>query len=300
MNSSHFLERPNNNDYLWKFFRSFERLEDFMNGKIFLSSLASFDDYYESITPLHFNILQFINNLKILDYNKGLEKKFFPDFRNIVQIIEVNKIENNLFKIWELKNKVDLSKKIMDSIKALPEIFKKHDYYQIRVYASCWIINNSYEEDYLMWKSYSAPGGFAIKINYKHFSNILKSALSYPENKHFYDQKITKSLHLGKVIYHNFLFEDKWIDDVKRNIPLSFLKHSSYKHENEFRICAEFYNSTSELNKINFLNLSLFGDVEIILHPSCYFYDYEKYITLFKKYNINPRIKFSSLSCRKI
>lgn len=193
-----------------------------------------------------------------------------------------------------------MSKKIIDTIKTLPEIYQKHNDYQNRVYASCWIINNSYEEDYLMWKSYSAPGGFAIKIQYEHFANMLKSSLYYPENKHFCDQKITKSLQTGKIIYHHFLWEDNWIDDVKRNIPLSFLKHSSYKHENEFKICAEFNASTTELNKINFLNLSLFGYVEIILHPSCYFHDYEKYTTLFKKHHINPQIKFSSLSCRPV
>lgn len=81
MDSSQLLEQPNNHDYLWKFFRSFDRLEDFIYGKIFLSSLAFFDDYYESITPIHFNILQLINNIKILEHNKGLEKNIFQTLK---------------------------------------------------------------------------------------------------------------------------------------------------------------------------------------------------------------------------
>jgi hypothetical protein len=46
------LNQPNDEDYLWRYIRP-ERINSFLKGELYFSSLLDFDDQHEALTPLH-------------------------------------------------------------------------------------------------------------------------------------------------------------------------------------------------------------------------------------------------------
>jgi len=291
------IEQPQDDDYLWRYFKSFDRLKSFLSGKIFLAPLSSYEDYFESITPTHFYLHQFINNLQILQANSD-SRSFSPfDFKNIFEKFQLNWITESLGRLWNIYDQEKIRQIIKEQLQNLPNIIENHILLQQRTYASCWFVSNNIEEDFLMWKSYSKVGGFAIKIKYSEFKNILNHSLELEDNKHFLDTSHTKLIKGGIIRYHNFMHGGDWIEGIK-SVPLPFFKHSSYKNEKEFRLCVEQITPSNELNKVTFYDSMLWDKCEIILHPSTTITEYEKYKALLKKHKLNIRPRFSNIISR--
>lgn len=157
---------------------------------------------------------------------------------------------------------------------------RKRETFQDTNYASCWYVNN--HESVAMWQLYSKPDSVAIRIQYKDLINEL-SHLNFNLPNHNYE-KMT----YGCVDYHQFNdFEKLCNIDLKNDIQ-GFIKDSSFRHEEEFRIIIEIKEElkyleargiipdeeVDEINeaqniKVIHLNFSNFNSLpfEIIFHP---------------------------------
>lgn len=157
---------------------------------------------------------------------------------------------------------------------------RKRETFQDTNYASCWYVNN--HESVAMWQLYSKPDSVAIRIQYKDLINEL-SHLNFNLPNHNYE-KMT----YGCVDYHQFNdFEKLCNIDLKNDIQ-GFIKDSSFRHEEEFRIIIEIKEElkyleargiipdeeVDEINeaqniKVIHLNFSNFKSLpfEIIFHP---------------------------------
>ncbi len=108
---------------------------------------------------------------------------------------------------------------------------RKRETFQDTNYASCWYINN--HESVAMWQLYSKPDSVAIRIPFKDLLNEL-SNYNFNLPNHNYEK-----LTYGCVDYHQFNnFEKLCNTDLKNDIQ-GFIKDSSFRHEQEFRIIVE-------------------------------------------------------------
>ena len=122
---------------------------------------------------------------------------------------------------------------------------------------SCWFIGD-FKESALMWRSYSDEGGIAVRINFGHFKERIKSYF-YIKNKYEPFEGV-QTINAGKVKYSEYYFDKKWISDIQKGTPIGFFKHYSYQQENEYRILiqTEDPNSKSLTTIIPFLIFNVF------------------------------------------
>ena len=150
----------------------------------------------------------------------------------------------------------------------------------------CWNRYNS--ESYALWKIYSDLNkGIMITSNVEY---LIKSFEATPEN-----------IQLSEIRYINY--ETDVIGKVNLNYPITH-KNIAYNYEDELRLIhlvkfenGLFYDWNSEINSVGKQlsnNLEILID-EIILSPYSPKWFYEIIQDLTTKYNLNKKIKYSSL-----
>lgn len=286
------LEQPNDYDYLWRFIKP-SRIETLLKGEIYFPSLFQYDDYLESISPLHHFLISIYKRLSRYDIVKWSKSK--SKMENYFARMEMANIEIQLKTILEIDDTTSIWKHLIDNIENIKNIEKEHLLNQQRTFASCWFIGDK-SESALMWSSYSESKGIAIRIRFDKFKKLIES---YFNNHIKVPPDIIGNIYAGKVKYHDFSRYAEWMLDWKLGRPLAFFKHKSFSQENEYRILIDLTKVNKEFNKSHqIINHTFFDDINFILHPSSNYNDLEQ----FRKKFVLPAsqvITFSDLTFRQ-
>jgi len=292
------IDRPEDYQYIWRYFPSLERIREFLSGTIHLSPLSAFKDSYEAISPLLFHLIQLGDNAMVMNSREPNSNSFFR-----IPMLEDLKFHYSIARLrdlWEIPDGIKFQEVLTETIQRIPEIITAHQKLQERIFASCWFITTSLQEEYLMWQSYSKPGGAAIRMNFKEFKRIVDYAGRYPENDHLFNPDFIKYQKMGFIKYPEYL-DQEWLNMVKSGTPLSFFKHPSYQREKEFRLCIETKEGVdfAGRNKLYFFNVGLSDAFHVILHPSSSVTEYERMTALLKDLRLSGKVFYSDLKLRR-
>lgn len=262
------LQQPNDDTHVWRYIKP-QWIDSFLEGNIFFSPLSLFEDYYESITPLHYFILKFLKTSVALNFDLSKPLKDLEDNEQILETILMNlgiyNIEKKISMLTGIKDSKEFKKIIMNNIHNLNDFVRPHIEFQNRHYASCWFVGDHIESS-LMWSSYSQKGGgIAVRLRFLDFRKAIQ--------KFFRElNKVNtgiKGVYAGLVKYMNYNDGETWISEINKRVPLPFFKQHFYKQENEFRIIVE-ENEKKDFTPFQSLNKVFTEDIRfrIILHPS--------------------------------
>jgi hypothetical protein len=133
---------------------------------------------------------------------------------------------------------------------------------QKRLYASCWFVGD--RESMAMWKIFSNPDSVAVRIRYRHLSEI------FSKRKFSCNVESIEGISLGKIRYydHNNGKGRKALKDPEKF--LAFSKDESFSNEREFRIVIKSEEGSRDEHPDGIdLDLHDFGKIpfEIVFHP---------------------------------
>ena len=291
------LDQPKDDQILWRYIKK-DRIDDFLNGEVYFSRLSQFNDYYEGITPFHLMLLQFIKRSAPWYYQQGRaiqELQTNDSYINRLRLYtdnflidnELKMLNSNLASLLEENDQEKLKIILDDKIANFNLIQNDHIKNQRRTLSSCWFLSNLIESA-LMWNSYSEPGGIAVFIP---FENFKRSVCNFFNVSALHDTlKGIKTVKAGLIKYHHYYLTNEWLENIKKNIPLAFFKHISYKNEQEYRIVMEVDDENAE-QKYNLF--CLMDNFQIILHPSATHLDMDMMRDRVKG---RLHVKFSELS----
>lgn len=224
-----------NKHYIYRYFKSCDRLQQFLENGIFMSSACSFSDGLECIDK------ETIKKVKHLHNYQELRPENNPDYTSD----ELAKIKDNSYK--KLK---DLSLNIEEE--------------QKKYFISCWYLPDSEHENELMWKSYgtSEEFGYLVKIKLEYFLDHLISS-SYLNEK-------LGTIIYGIVRYYDFNKSEK-IQPLKYK---AFRKHNSYSDERELRLVIKNESSFEREAFYIRMNKDFYNDIIIYLDPKASYEKY--------------------------
>lgn len=289
------LEQPSKYEYLWKFIKK-DRIQSFLNGELYFSQLFEYDDYFESITPLHHALLSFNNIIR--------NHEHFPKIKHTIGLKSLfqrsifnNEIASVIKQIKRITGNDSTSAAFEILIEAIgnwEKIEKEHNSLQKKFLCNCWFIGDI-DESALMWNCYSDKGGIAVKIPFYFFKNSMENY--FKSKKEFDPDENIKTVTAGKVIYSKYSYNESWNTEIEKGTPLHFFKHSSYSNENEYRIVIE-VSDINNIKKIHYPFQLSTHQFEIILHPSAT-NDDKQFIKNMYSHPESLNISFSELSFRK-
>ncbi|MBT1702298.1 hypothetical protein [Chryseosolibacter indicus] len=262
-----FLKQPKDEDYLWRYIKP-ERIRDFLDGNIYFSPLASFDDYYEAISPLHYCVLSFLKRSAPRNFDLSIPISEVPDIETFIgnifmwmNLYHTNKVLSHLTGVTDEKL---LREKLFHYCEN-PKIFSQPRFeIQSSHCASCWFVGDSVESA-LMWASYSQPGGIAVRIRYSDFKAIVQNY--FTTNSYSLASQGVTNVYSGLIEYVDFDDQEKWSQLSDTGVPLAFFKQHFYKQENEYRLMIVKKDAQQPFNNL----IRLIDDITkftIILHPS--------------------------------
>lgn len=289
------LEQPQDNEFLWRFIKP-KYIKHFIHGELYFSQLTEFDDYYESITPMHHLVLSYMNKMygrEIPPENKGLVH-LRTLFQRMAFGMELSMFQKHLKEITKSQDKDVNWKALANAIDDIENIHNKHIENQLKTHASCWFIGN-FTESALMWSSYSQPGGIAIKIRFSDFKRLIQDYFKFID----YNNRLSGINRIlgGKIKYLHYRMEPQWSAMLESGTPPSFIKHASFKQENEYRLIIERTEKIQDDSEKVFRPFISHDYFDIILHPSASIEDFESLKEKLKD-KLQPRISFSELAYR--
>lgn len=259
---------PPNDSFLYRYV-TIDKLLDFLsNGRIPLVRLNVFEDKLEGVD---------INHLLLNYYSDKIAEETAKSYGGIFKHIthNVNPTRRN-------------------------ELRREREKFQKINYASCWYVNN--HESVAMWQLYSRPDSVAIRIPFNNLSNELENysfELTYNEYEKF---------RYGTIDYHRFNDHNELLKIEEKENNIGFIKDTSFKHEQEFRIMVEVkFNSRDipekkgvildeqieRLNekqdvKVLYLSLQNFKNLpfEIIFHPQSFNWHRENITQIINKFGL--------------
>ncbi len=262
--------QPQADQYLWRYIKP-ERIDSFLKGEIYFSPLFDFDDYHESIEPLHYWTYTFVK--RALRYNFDLSKALNEldnsesVMGNMLMWLALYDMEKKFTMLTGITDRKIISAKLFDCCENMSQFIPPHSEYKQLHYSSCWFVGD-HVESALMWASYSQPGGIAVRIKFSDFKNAV---VKYYDNL-FSDPFIISGIEdifAGLVIYKDYNDGENWLKDINAGVPRPFFKQHFYKQENEFRIVIkrlEGYSNTDFKRLHNIISEETHCD--IILHPA--------------------------------
>jgi len=270
--SKSILDQPNKNDYLWRYIKA-EHVESSLKGSLYFSQLSKFDDYFETISPLHYILLRLVRKAQNTQVtNTSINIRTISEYLQISkQRYESLHLKNQIREIIGSDDETLISKVLQESLNSISDIAQKHWINQETTLCSCWFIGDR-NESANMWNNYSNHGGIAIRIHFKNFMRLIdtyfESRLEHESLSGF------NSIIGGKIKYRNFHEDVTWLAEVKNLSPLAFFKHISYSHENEYRLVVDGVTSTKQFPQSHqpFTGLGL-TSFDIILHPTATYED---------------------------
>lgn len=157
-------------------------------------------------------------------------------FEDNLEGISVDDIRQYLFyssnplEFLQSSKKITYSKEILNNQnkRELIKIQKRTLNRQRDRFISSWILGNV--ESFAMWDLY-APNGFCIRFEREKFLQLIKISVGKQEKL----EKILGKVVFGKVRYFDFQ-EIPELTANEKDLYSSFLKHLSFKHENEYRL----------------------------------------------------------------
>lgn len=263
------LNQPTEDQYLWRYIKA-DRIQSFLDGEIYFSPLHDFDDFYESIEPLHYFIHSFAKRALHLKFDLSKQLNELPDSEsvlgNMLMWVALYDIEKKISMITGITDEKELTKKIMEYGENMSQFIKPHLEFHRQHYSSCWFVGDCFESA-LMWTAYSKPGGVAVRIK---FSDFKTSIQKYFENQ-FADPFLStgiQEIFAGLITYKDYNDATEWFKDIKAGIPRPFFKQHFYRQENEFRILIKRQDNFSD-SDFNRLHQIVDGiQTDIILHPT--------------------------------
>jgi len=221
--------------YIYRYFKSFHRLEEFLEKGIYLSPATEFTDGLECV-----------DKETIVQVNK---------WQNYQELWEENNPHVSPFELSKLKEEANNNlRKLAISI---AEMQKKY-------FISCWYLPDKSHENELMWNSYSHLDeyGFLIKIKLKDFLEHLEQSMFLNEDK--------GKLIYGIVQYFDFNKEE----NIKKIKYTAFRKHNSFSDERELRLVIKDYSSRLVPPMYLKLNKSFYQDISVFVSPRASYDDY--------------------------
>lgn len=265
------LEQPKDYEFLWRFIKP-SRIDALLNGEIYFPSLFQYNDYLESISPLHHFLISI--RKRFSEYNFKEWSKSNIRIEKFFTKMELANIEFHMKSILENNDPIKNLEVFYESLKNIEKIEKEHQLNQENIFTSCWFIGDK-SESALMWSSYSEPKGIAIRIRFDKFKELIQSYFSNPMNT---SNELLKNIYAGKVKYQDFSKYVEWMSELKSGRPLAFFKHKSFNQENEYRILVDLTKMNLGFKKSHkIINPIFFEDIVFILHPSSNHNDLEHF-----------------------
>jgi hypothetical protein len=232
-----------------------------------ISPLASFEDYYEAITPLHYCVLSFLKRSASRDFDLSIPISEVPNTEtfigNIFMWLNLHHTNKVLSRLTGISNEKLLRDKLFYYCENPKILSAPHFETQNCHYASCWFVGDSVESA-LMWASYSQPGGIAVRIRYLDFKAIVEKYFTI--NRDALNSEGVTNLYSGLIEYIDYNDQKKWSELLATGLPLPFFKQHFYKQENEFRLMLVKSNTQQHFTNL----IKLIDDISkftIILHP---------------------------------
>jgi hypothetical protein len=264
-----FLKQPNDDQYLWRYIKP-ERIQSFIDGDLYFSPLTAFDDFYESITPLHYYLISFLKRSvsKKFDLSKHIsELSDIESFAGQVFMwLNIHDIQKKLTRITGITDEKKLKDTLFNYCENLGQFLKPHTENQEKHCASCWFVGD-HVESALMWACYSQPGGIAVNIRFADFKNMVQKSFSdLNVNLSSFGIKDTYS---GLIEYKDYNYHEDWLNSIDSGVPLPFFKQHFFKQENEYRLVLHRESSNSNQNSKNLIKvIDDISKFHIILHPT--------------------------------
>lgn len=258
-----FINEPDPDLFLYKYIKS-KHLDDFLEGKLYMSPLIKFNEFYEGIDYKLFisNYLErkYINdhlkkrNMSILSRSFSVLSDYFEEswLKDIIKLNEnINDEEELKMRIIEIQNTKDL-------------LITEHQLFQEKNLANCWFsTTNPMYEPNSMWNFYSDKDGILFKTNYRylkiHLEHMFITSLNEILDSNF-------KVFVGLIKYRDILDKNCW-NQSSKEFHRAFYKEDSFKDEHEFRILLELDNKS----KIELYLTSVFPaylmNGTIVLHP---------------------------------
>lgn len=221
--------------YLYRYFKSFERLEQFLEKGIYLSPANEFTDGLECV-----------DKATIVQVSK---------WQNYQEVWEEH--NQHILPVELLRIKEDAKSNLQKLSISIAEIQKKY-------FISCWYLPDKNHENELMWNSYTSSReyGFLVKIKLKDFLEHLEQSVFLNEEK--------GKLIYGIVQYFDFNKEE----NIKKVKYTAFRKHNSFSDERELRLVIK-DDSSRLTNPVYFkLNKNFHQDISVFVSPRASFEDY--------------------------
>lgn len=258
-----FINEPDPDLFLYKYIKS-KHLDDFLEGKLYMSPLIKFNEFYEGIDYKLFisNYLErkYINdhlkkrNMSIFSRSFSVLSDYFEEswLKDIIKLNEnINDEEELKMRIIEIQNTKDL-------------LITEHQLFQEKNLANCWFsTTNPMYEPNSMWNFYSDKDGILFKTNYRylkiHLEHMFITSLNEILDSNF-------KVFVGLIKYRDILDKNCW-NQSSKEFHRAFYKEDSFKDEHEFRILLELDNKS----KIELYLTSVFPaylmNGTIVLHP---------------------------------
>lgn len=221
--------------YLYRYFKSFQRLEQFLEKGIYLSQANKFKDGLECV-----------------------DKE---------TILQVNKWQNYQ-ELWEEHNQhvppSEFSKLKEEANSNLQKLAISIAEMQKKYFISCWYLPDKSHENELMWNSYSSSEeyGYLVKIKLNDFLEHMESSVSLNEGK-------------GKLIYGIVQYYDYNKEaNIKKIKYTAFRKHNSFSDERELRLVIKDSSSKLVHPVYLKLSKSFYHDISVFVSPRANYNDY--------------------------
>lgn len=258
-----FINEPDPDLYLYKYIKS-KHLDDFLEGKLYMSPLIKFNEFYEGIDyklfVSNYLVRKYIND-QLKKRNMSFSSRSFSTLTDYFQeswLKEIIKLNENIH------DEVGLNMRLIEILDIKDQLITEHQLFQEKNLANCWFstTNPTYEPN-SMWNFYSDRDGILFKTNYRYLKIHLEHML-LPSLNEILDSNFR--VFVGLIKYRDFLDENCW-NQSSKEFHKAFYKEDSFKDEHEFRILLELDNKCKNEIYLTSVFPAYLMNGTIVLHP---------------------------------